>query len=67
MILVTCTISSFVVTRAARNIAEQEKENESTEDASEKNTNRFLLPVSDEETVQHVVELSALLHRTPST
>ncbi|MDB5273924.1 MAG: transporter, cpa2 family protein [Chitinophagaceae bacterium] len=61
MILITCTVSSFVVTRAARKIADAEKEEEPKTD-EHKIINRFLIPVADEDTIQGVVAFSALLN-----
>lgn len=61
MILITCTISSFVVSRAARKIADAEKEAETNPEETNEVINNFLIPVADEDTVQGIVDFSALL------
>jgi len=66
MILITCTISSFVVSRAARKIADAEKEAEQGKEESNEVINNFLIPVADEDTVQGIVDFSALLHTKKS-
>ncbi|EJW92922.1 Na+/H+ antiporter, partial [gut metagenome] len=56
MILVTCTIASFAAQKGAHNIAAQE----STEDEGDvnKRQERILIPVSNEGTVEELVNLS---------
>ncbi len=61
MILVTCTVSSFVVNRAARKIAILEKEEDGPDETEEKSSHRFLLPVFNEETIESIVNFSSLL------
>ena len=62
MILITCTVSSFVVSRAARKIADAEKEEAHNKESSNEVINNFLIPVADEDTVQGIVDFSALLN-----
>ncbi len=66
MILITCTISSFVVSRAARKIADTEKEAEHSPEETNEVINNFLIPVADEDTVQGIVDFSALLNTKKS-
>ncbi len=62
MILVTCTISSFVVNRAARKIALLEKGLQQTEEGeTEKQNWRYLLALDQEDTIEDMVNYSALL------
>ncbi|MFN3916663.1 MAG: cation:proton antiporter [Flavobacteriales bacterium] len=64
MILITCTISSVVVSRASKNIALLENDGD---EEDEKNTeekliqNRFLIPVSDMDIIEPVINFSSLL------
>lgn len=60
MILITCTISSLVVTRAAREIALEESEEEGEANSRFKVNNRFLIPVSNAETIEHLISFTAL-------
>lgn len=61
MILVTCTISSLVVSKAAREIAlvESEEDEKKTGGVS-KFGDRFLIPVSNAETTEQLIGFSAL-------
>lgn len=59
MILITCTIASFVTQKGAQNIAlaEVAEESEDEEDLSEK----ILIPLSDLESVSEIVNLSVMV------
>jgi Kef-type K+ transport system membrane component KefB len=59
MILITCTISSLVVNKAAREIALLEGEEEG-ESRRFKVNNRFLIPISNAETIEHLISFTAL-------
>lgn len=67
MILVTCTISSFVVNRAARKIAILEKEEESQEGDDEKSVHRFLISIGHEEIIEGIVNFASLLKPKKTT
>lgn len=56
MILVTCTIASFAAQKGAHNIAVQEMSEE--EEKSDERQEHILIPVSNEETVEELVNLS---------
>ncbi|MDR0982015.1 MAG: cation:proton antiporter [Culturomica sp.] len=58
MILVTCTISSFVTQKGARNVALAEITDENEE---EDETDRILIPVSNTETVEELVNLGVTI------
>jgi hypothetical protein len=58
MILVTCTISSFVVEKSSRNISLAEN---AKHDEPEENTERMLISVAYPETVHEMVDLALLL------
>lgn len=58
LILISCLVSSFVTERAARKIAVEEKE--VTKRMSDKNE-RILIPVSNPENIQRLIDLSLLL------
>ncbi|WP_017730332.1 cation:proton antiporter [Nafulsella turpanensis] len=60
MILITCTISSLVVNKAAREIALVEGEEEHETGPRFKVNNRFLIPVSNAETIEHLISFTAL-------
>lgn len=55
MILVTCTISSFAAQKGAHNIAAQDI---SDKEENKKESEHILIPVSNEETVEELVNLS---------
>ena len=55
MILVTCTIASFAAQKGAHNIAAQDI---SDKEENKKETEHILIPVSNEETVEELVNLS---------
>lgn len=55
MILVTCTIASFVAQKGAHNIAAQDI---SDKEENKKESEHILIPVSNEETVEELVNLS---------
>lgn len=57
MILVTCTIASFAAQRGAKNIALEESADNGDADVMERE--RILITVSNEETVDDLVQLSA--------
>lgn len=57
MILVTCTIASFAAQKGAHDIALQEVSEEEEKEKKEKAEN-ILIPVSNEETVEELVNLS---------
>jgi Kef-type K+ transport system membrane component KefB len=59
MILVTCTIASFETQRGAGNIAKAE--NIDSEDEEREPDERILIPVSNPETVDELIHLSALI------
>ena len=59
MILVTCTIASFETQRGARRIARNE--NADFEDKSAEPDERILIPVSNPETVDELIQLSSLI------
>jgi Kef-type K+ transport system membrane component KefB len=63
MILFTCTISSVVVSRASKNIALLENEDEEDEKDTEEKLieNRFLIPVSDMDIIEPIINFSSLL------
>jgi Kef-type K+ transport system membrane component KefB len=63
LILVSCMVSSFVSERAARKIAVDEKE--VSKKGSEK-TERILIPVSNPENIQRLIDLALLLKETSS-
>lgn len=56
MILVTCTIASFAAQKGAHNIAAQESAE--SEEKSDERQEHILIPVSNEETVEELVNLS---------
>lgn len=58
LILISCLVSSFVTERAARNIAVQEKE--SVRKSSDK-PERILLPVSNPDNIQRLIDLALLI------
>mgnify|MGYP001368749698 CR=1 FL=1 len=60
MILVTCTIASFVAQKGAKNIAIAEAAGAVAEDDTE-NPERILIPVSNEETAEELVNLSVTI------
>ncbi len=61
MILITCTISSMVVNKAARELALlEDSEGESAASQQPRAINRFLIPVSNAETIDQLVGFSAL-------
>lgn len=55
MILVTCTIASFAAQKGAHNIAAQDISNK---EENKKESEHILIPVSNEETVEELVNLS---------
>ena len=55
MILVTCTIASFAAQKGAHNIAAQDI---SDKEENKKESEHILIPVSNEETVEELVNLS---------
>lgn len=57
MILVTCTVASFVAQKGAKNIALQEQSEGSTE-TSEELQERILIPLRNPETTEELVQLS---------
>ncbi|WP_448519360.1 cation:proton antiporter domain-containing protein [Rhodoflexus sp.] len=57
MILVTCTVASFVAQKGARNIALQEQSEAPTE-TSEEPQERILIPLRNPETTDELVQLS---------
>jgi len=59
MILVTCTIASFVAQRGAKNIALQEQSEAEPEESE--NDERILIPVSNAETVEELTKLSLII------
>lgn len=59
MILVTCTIASFVAQRGAKNIALQEQSETETEESED--DERILIPVSNAETVEELTKLSLII------
>ncbi|MGY6559876.1 MAG: cation:proton antiporter [Nitritalea sp.] len=65
MILVTCTIASFVAQKGARNIALQEVDAEENEATEEKE--RILIPVSNQETTEELVNLGLLIKSKKNT
>ena len=58
MILVTCTIASFAAQKGAHNIAAQDI---SDKEENKKESEHILIPVSNEETVEELVNLSLAL------
>jgi Kef-type K+ transport system membrane component KefB len=64
LILVSCLVSSFVSERAARNIAIHEKE--FVRKTSEK-SERILIPVSNPDNIQRLIDLALLLKDQKST
>ncbi len=66
MILVTCTIATFVAQRGARNISMEEPsvtEEENTEEVRE----RILIPVSNPDTIDELIHLSTLIKSKRNT
>ena len=62
MILITCTVSSFVTQRGARNIALEEASRSTDEhERNRENQERILIPVSHPETAEELVHLSVTL------
>jgi Kef-type K+ transport system membrane component KefB/nucleotide-binding universal stress UspA family protein len=59
MILVTCTIASFETQRGAQRIAREE--NSDFEEESQDPDERILIPVSNPETVDELIQLSGLI------
>ena len=59
MILVTCTIASFETQRGAQRIAHDEKVD--VEDETAEPDERILIPVSNPETVDELIQLSSLI------
>lgn len=59
MILVTCTIASFETQKGAQNISRAE--NADIEDESQEPDERILIPISNPETVDELIHLSALI------
>lgn len=57
MILITCTISSFVTQKGGKNISLQE----SSEIETEENDEKILIPVSNPETIEELISLSSIL------
>lgn len=68
MILVTCTISSFVVNKSARELALLESENDQQEPKQLRFVNRFLIPISNKETIEHLISFTVLFKskKTPT-
>lgn len=58
LILITCMVSSFVTERAARNIAVSEKE---TSKKISDRPERILIPVSNPENIQRLIDFSLLI------
>ena len=63
MILVTCTIASFAAQKGAHNIAAQDI---SDKEENKKESEHILIPVSNEETVEELVNLSLAI-KSPDT
>ena len=63
MILVTCTIASFAAQKGAHNIAAQDI---SDKEENKKESEHILIPVSNEETVEELVNLSLAI-KSPQT
>lgn len=61
MILVTCTISSFAVNKAARGIALAEAGEDGPTLAGERSTSRFLISASNEETIEPLINFAVLM------
>jgi hypothetical protein len=59
MILVTCTIASFETQRGAQRIAREE--NSDFEEENQDPDERILIPVSNPETVDELIQLSGLI------
>jgi Kef-type K+ transport system membrane component KefB/nucleotide-binding universal stress UspA family protein len=59
MILVTCTIASFETQKAAQNIVRAE--NADIEDEDQEPDERILIPISNPETVDELIHLSAMI------
>ncbi len=65
MILVTCTISSFVTEKAARELATKQM-NQEKRNSVDKGEERILIPVANPSTIENLVNL-ALLLKKPKT
>ncbi len=59
MILITCTIASFVAQKGGKNISMQESSEPDSE--REEETERILIPVNNPETIEELIGLSAIL------
>ena len=59
MILVTCTISSFIVEKTARKMALAKEEEKPT--AAEKDTDRILIPIGYADTLPDLIDLALML------
>lgn len=57
MILVTCTIASFVTQKSAQKISAAEQ----TDEVIEENTEQILIPLSNPETMEEMVNLSTII------
>lgn len=68
MILITCTISSFVVNKSARELALLESENDQEEEKQVRYVNRFLIPISNTETIENLISFTVLFKskKTPT-
>lgn len=69
MILITCTISSFVVNKSAKELALLESKEEDKEDKKqERFVNRFLIPISNSETIENLISFTVLFKskKTPT-
>jgi len=64
LILISCLVSSFVTERAARKIAIQEKE---TVKRSSDKIERILIPVSNPDNIQRLIDLALLIKDQKST
>ena len=61
MILITCTISSFVTQKSAKNIALAEAANDAVEEDKDAQEERILIPLANLENVERLVALSVTL------
>lgn len=66
MILVTCTIASFSAQKGAHNIALKESSKDNSEEKEEREE-RILIPVSNEDTVEELVNLSLAIKSPHNT
>ena len=61
MILVTCTISSFVTEKAARELVTKQQQDDYLKDKIDTGEERILIPIANPDTIENLVNLAILL------